>query len=107
LESPAALESELKRWVDGEVGKVSGDLTPAQSRYFKAALIASFAGYALTGDYQKALGDLGPARAALDEEAGGKGAALAALLRKIAAGGRNDLLGLIRSYNGQGLTSRL
>lgn len=106
LESPAVLESELKRWVDGEVGKVSGDLTPAQSRYFKAALIESFAGYALTGDYQKALGDLGPARAALDDEAGGKGAALAALLRKIAAGGRNDLLGLIRSYNGQGLTSR-
>lgn len=100
-ESPSAVESELHRWIEGEALKVSKDLTPAQARYYKAALLESFAGYPVTGDYQKSLGDLGPSREALDQEAGTKGPVLAALLRKIAAGGRDDLLGLLRSYNGQ------
>lgn len=100
-ESPAAMETELNRWIEGETRQVSPVLTPVQTRYYKAALLESFAGFAVTGDYQKALGDLGAAREALDAEAGGKGAALAAVIRKITAGGRSDLLGLIQTYNGQ------
>lgn len=100
-ESPAAIESELKRWIDGEVDQVRGDLTPTQLRYFKAALLESFAGYPLTGDHQMRVGDLGSARRALDEEAGSKAPVMATLLRKIAADGRRDLLGLIKSYNGR------
>lgn len=100
-ESPGAVEAELKRWINGEVDQVRDDLTPAQLRYYKAALLESFAGYPLSGDYQMTAGDLGAARKALDEEAGGKGPVMATLLRKIAADGRRDLLGLIKSYNGR------
>lgn len=105
-EAPGALESELNRWIGGEVAKVQKALTPAQTRYFRAALLESFAGYPLTGDYHILLGDLAASRAALDRESGARGPVLATLLRKIAAGGRSDLLGLIRSYNGLGLQPR-
>lgn len=102
-ESPAAIETELNRWVEEKVHELSRDLTPAQCRYYKAALLESFAGFPVSGDYQTALGDLGPARESLDQEAGAKGAVLAAVIRKIAAGGRDDLVGLIRTYNGRKL----
>ena len=100
-ESPAALEAEIRQWVEGKVHALSHDLTPAQSQYYRSALLESFAGYPVSGDYQNALGDLGAAREALDQESGSKGAILAAVIRKIAAGGRGDLVGLIRTYNGQ------
>jgi conjugal transfer mating pair stabilization protein TraG len=100
-EGPERLEGEILRWVGNEARRVEGDLTPAQQRYFKAALLECFAGLPLGGDYQMAFGDLGPARKALDEEAGSKGPAIAAILRKISGGSRNDLLGLLRSYNGR------
>ena len=99
-ESPEAIEAELKLWLTAQVDQVHDELTPTQLRYYRAALLESFAGYPLTGDYQQHVGDLGAARAALDLEHGSKGPVLATLLRKIAAGGRSDLLGLIRSFHG-------
>lgn len=99
--SPSAIEAELTRWVEGEVQNLKDDLTPAQARYFKAALLESFAGFPVSGDYHNALGDLGPSREALNQEAGAQGSVMAAVLRKIAAGGRRDLVGLIRAYNGR------
>ena len=100
-EGPDRLEGEILRWVGNEARRVEEDLTPAQQRYYKAALLECFAGIPLGSDYQMAFGDLGQARKALDEEAGSKGPAIAAILRKVSGGGRNDLLGLLRSYNGR------
>lgn len=102
-EMPEAVNRGIERWIDGKSEAARQDLTPAQWQYYRAALLESFGGVALTGDYQTGIGDLGAARSALDREAGTNGPAIATILRKMAGGARADLQGLLRSYNGRSL----
>ena len=99
---PGMLEGEILHLVKDQTAWVEKDLTPTQRDYYQAALIECFGGLPMTGDYQMAFGDLGGARAALDQEYGEKAPAIAAILRKMTTGGRSDLLELLRSYNGTG-----
>lgn len=104
LEAMASAPEEASKaydaWANERLARTGGKLTSGQSNYYKAALLESFAGLPLTGDYNPNLGDLSKAKEILFNEDPESAEDISALLRRAAGQNRPDLVDLIGQYNG-------
>jgi conjugal transfer mating pair stabilization protein TraG len=86
-------------WVNEHLARTDGKLTQGQSNYYRAALLESFAGIPLTGDYNQHLGDMSKAKENLFNEEPESAEDISELLRRAAGQNRPDLVDLIGQYN--------
>jgi conjugal transfer mating pair stabilization protein TraG len=87
----------VRLWVDQQVEKMQGRLTPTQLAFYRESIFESFAGVSIYGSYG---GDSGPIRQQLLKEHGSEvGADIAELLKQAASQNRGDLAGLVGQYS--------
>jgi conjugal transfer mating pair stabilization protein TraG len=97
--APEEARKAFSAWAEEKVAATGDNLTPAQQAYYRASLLESFAGVAVTGDYHPDFGSLADAQRRLTAEDPETASDIAELLRRAAGQNRHDLIDLVGHFN--------
>ncbi|MDD1649237.1 MAG: conjugal transfer protein TraG N-terminal domain-containing protein [Methylococcaceae bacterium] len=97
--APEEARQAFSAWAEEKVAATGDNLTPAQQAYYRASLLESFAGVAVTGDYHPDFGSLADAQRRLTAEDPETASDIAELLRRAAGQNRHDLIDLVGHFN--------
>ncbi|MBS1211413.1 MAG: conjugal transfer protein TraG [Proteobacteria bacterium] len=89
----------IQGWASQRAAETGTKLTPAQRKYYEAAMIESFAGVQLSGNYSPYQGHLSSTEQRLEADHGDASQDIASLLRRAAGQNRSDLIDLLANYN--------